>query len=74
MVDRTATAELAKLKNTEAFWELLVRSGKFLPEFSSKFINEKTLIMIEQDKIFVIPQDKVIFRICVKAPSKLVLV
>jgi hypothetical protein len=57
MVDRTATAELAKLKNTEAFWELLVRNGKFLPEFSSKFINEKTLISIEQGVIFAMNQE-----------------
>jgi hypothetical protein len=74
MVDRTATAELAKLKNTEAYWELQVRNGKFLPEFSSKYINEKMLGMIEQGKVFTLSQEQVIFRICVKAPSKLVLV
>ena len=74
MVDRTATAELAKLKNTEAYWELQVRNGKFLPEFSSKYINEKMLVMIEQGKVFTLSQEQIIFRVCVKAPSKLVLV
>ena len=47
VMDRSATAELAKLRNTEAFWELLVRHKKYLPQFSSKFINGDTLHLIE---------------------------
>jgi hypothetical protein len=74
MTERSATAELAKLRNVEAFWELLVRNNKFLPQFSSKFINGDTLSLIEQGKIFNLTQDQVVFRVCVKPPSKLVLV
>jgi len=46
MVERSATAELASLKNVAAFWELLTRYGKYLPEESSKFITEKQLKLI----------------------------
>ncbi len=52
MVDRSATAELANLKSVAAFWELLVRSGKFLPEYSSKYITEKQLMLIQRNEIF----------------------
>jgi hypothetical protein len=74
MVDRSATAELATLKSVAAFWELLVRHGKLLPEYSSKYITEKQLLMIQANEIFSMDQVQVIFRLCVKPPSKLVLV
>jgi len=31
IMERSATAELARLRNTEAFWELMVRHKKYLP-------------------------------------------
>ena len=52
MVDRSATAELATLKSVAAFWELLVRHGKLLPEYSSKYITEKQLLLIQKNEIF----------------------
>ena len=73
-MERSATAELARLRNTEAFWELLVRNRKYLPQFSSKFINGDSLHLIEQGKIFSLNQEQVVFRVCVRPPSKLVLV
>jgi len=74
MVDRSATAQLATLKNVAAYWELQTRCGKYLPEESSKYITEKQLLLIQQNKIFCMDQSQVIFRVCVKAPRKLVLV
>ncbi len=56
MVDRSATAELATLKSVAAFWELLVRHGKCLPEYSSKYITEKQLLMIQANEIFSVDQ------------------
>ena len=52
MVDRSTTTELANLKSVTAFWELLVRNGKFLPEYSSKYITEKQLLLIQKNEIF----------------------
>jgi hypothetical protein len=52
MVDRSTTAELATLKNVRAFWELLTRHGKYLPDFSSKYVTEKQLLAVQQNKIF----------------------
>ena len=74
MTDRSATAELATLKGVAAYWELLTRHGKFLPEFSSKYITEKQLSLIQQNKVFSLTQQQVVFRCCVKPPSKLILV
>jgi hypothetical protein len=54
MVDRSTTAELANLKSVAAFWELLVRNGAFLPEYSSKYITEKQLLLIQKNEIFAI--------------------
>ena len=51
-MERSATQELAKLKNVEAFWELMVRNNKYLPEFSSKFVNGEILGLIQDGKIF----------------------
>lgn len=74
MVDRSTTAELATLKNVRAFWELLTRHGKYLPDFSSKYVTEKQLLAVQQNKIFSLTQAQVVFRICVKPPSKMILV
>jgi hypothetical protein len=74
MVDRSATAELATLRSVSAFWELLTRCGKFLPDENSKYVNEKQLILIQQNNIFNMDQSQVVFRVCVKPPSKQVLV
>jgi len=41
MVERRATQDLATLKSVSAFWELLTRSGKFLPDENSKYVTEK---------------------------------
>jgi hypothetical protein len=48
MVDRSATQELATLKSVSAFWELLTRSGKFLPDENSKYVTEKQLLLIQR--------------------------
>lgn len=74
MVDRSATAELATLKSVAAYWELQTRYGKFLPEESSKYVTEKQLLLIQQAAVFSLDQTQVVFRVCVKPPSKLVLV
>ncbi len=74
MVDRSATAELATLKSVAAFWELLTRHGRYLPEYSSKYITEKQLLLVQQNKIFALNQSQVVFKLCVKPPSKLVLI
>ena len=62
------------LKSVAAYWELLARSGKFLPEESSKYITEKQLLLIQANHIFTMDQSQVVFRVCVKPPRKLVLV
>jgi len=74
MVDKSATAELATLKSVAAYWELQTRYGKFLPEESSKYVTEKQLLLIQQAAVFSLDQTQVVFRVCVKPPSKLVLV
>jgi len=74
MVDRSATAELATLTRVAAYWELQTRYGKYLPEESSKYVTEKQLLMIQQAAVFSLDQNQVVFRVCVKPPSKLVLV
>ena len=74
MVERSATAELASLKNVAAFWGLQTRYGKYLPEESSKYITEKQLKLIQEGKIFTLEQAQVVFRKCVTPPSKLILV
>ncbi len=74
MVDRSTTAELATLKSVQAFWELLTRHGKCLPEYSSKYVTEKQLMLIQQNKIFSMDQSQVVFRLCCKPPTKLVLI
>jgi hypothetical protein len=74
MVDRSATAELATLKSVAAYWELQTRSGKYLPEESSKYVTERQLLMVQQKQIFSLDQTQIVFRVCVKPPSKLVLV
>ena len=74
MVDRSATAELATLKSVAAYWELQTRYGKFLPEESSKYVTEKQLLLIQQAAVFSLDQTQVVFRVCIKPPSKLVLV
>jgi hypothetical protein len=74
MVDRSATAELATLKSVSAFWELLTRCGKFLPEENSKYVTEKQLLLIQQNQIFAMDQSQVVFRVCVRPPSKQVLI
>ena len=74
MVDRSATAELATLKSVAAFWELLTRHGRYLPEYSSKYITEKQLLLVQQNKIFALNQSQVVFKLCVKPPSKLILI
>jgi hypothetical protein len=56
MVDRSATAELATLRSVSAFWELLTRCGKFLPDENSKYVNEKQLLLIQKNDIFNIDQ------------------
>jgi len=65
---------LATLKNVAAYWELLTRNGKYLPEESSKYVTEKQLQLVQYNKIFNMDQSQVAFRVCVKTPSKLVLV
>ena len=40
------------LKNKKALYELMVRSGWFLPKLSSKFMNQKTMNLIRGKKIF----------------------
>ena len=74
MVDRSATSELATLKSVSAFWELLTRCGKYLPDENSKYITEKQLLLIQQTQIFAMDQSQVVFRVCVRPPSKEVLV
>jgi hypothetical protein len=74
MVDRSATAELASLKSVAAFWELLTRCGKFLPDPNSKYVTEKQLLLVQRAQIFAMEQSQVVFRVCVKPPSKEVLV
>ena len=74
MVDRSATSELAQLRSVAAFYELLTRCGKYLPEESSKYVTEKQLILVQKGQIFALEQEQVVFRICVKPPSKELLV
>jgi len=74
MVDRSATSELAQLRSVAAFYELLTRCGKYLPDESSKYVTEKQLILVQKGQIFALEQEQVVFRICVKPPSKELLV
>jgi hypothetical protein len=74
MVDRSATAELATLKSVSAFWELLTRCGKFLPDENSKYVTEKQLLLVQKGQIFSMDQSQVLFRVCVRPPSKQVLI
>jgi len=58
------------LKNKKALYELMVRSGWFLPKLSSKFMNQKTMNLIRSKKIFSLMQREVVFRLCFCPPSK----
>jgi hypothetical protein len=60
----------ASLRNKEAFYELMLREGYFLPKLSSKFVNQKVLQLIRDKKIFSVFQRQVVFRICVAPPAK----
>jgi len=64
----------AAIKDKRAYYELLVRSGWFLPKFTSKFINQKTLIYVREEKIFVPKQTQVVFRLCCTPPTKQIMV
>ena len=44
--------EDAAIKDKKAYYELLVRTGWYLPKLSSKFINQKMLLAIRDNKVF----------------------
>ena len=58
------------LKNLAAFYELMQREGYCLPDLSSKFVNQVTLTLMYTNKIYNLKQEDVIYRECVKPPSK----
>ena len=66
--------EEAAIRDKKAFYELLTRSGWYLPKLSSKFINQKVLQLIREKKIFAPMQQQVVFRICTTPPKKETLV
>ena len=66
--------EEAAIRDKKAFYELLTRSGWYLPKLSSKFINQKVLQMIREKQIFAPMQQQVVFRICSTPPKKETLV
>ena len=61
-------------KNLAAFHELLTRDGMCCPALNSKFANKESLSAMFTGKIFRLRQEDVIYRECVKPPTKLVLV
>jgi hypothetical protein len=61
-------------KNVKAYWEQEMRSGTFLPDYSSKYINMPMLRNIKDGKVLKIKQEQVVFRVCMTPPSKQVLV
>ena len=62
------------LKNLAAFHELMRREGYCVPALSSKFVNKITLNQMYTGKIFCLRQEDIVYRECVKPPSKLVMV
>ena len=46
------------------------REGYCLPDLSSKFVNQVTLTLMYTNKIYNLKQEDVIYRECVKPPSK----
>ena len=58
------------LKNLAAFYELMQREGYCLPDLSSKFVNQVTLTLMYTNKIYNLKQEDVVYRECVKPPSK----
>ena len=71
--NRDVPAAEANLKNKQAFYELMIRDGYFLPKLSSKFVNQKVLQQMRDKKIYSVYQRQVVFRICVSPPPKQVL-
>ena len=63
-----------RLKNMAAFHELMRREGYYVPAISSRFVNKRTLNMMYRGEIFSLRQKDVVYRECVKPPTKLVLV
>ena len=61
-------------RNLAAFHELLTRDGMCCPSINSKFVNKETLSDMYMGKIFRLRQEDIVFRECVKPPTKLVLV
>ena len=52
MANRSATDQLLTLKSVAAYWELLVRHGKYLPEQTSKYVTESQLKSVQLNTIF----------------------
>ena len=61
-------------RNLAAFHELLTRNGMCCPNINSKFVNKESLSAMYMGKIFNMRQQDVVYRECVKPPSKLVLI
>jgi hypothetical protein len=68
--DSNVNAADANLKNKQAFYELMIRDGYYLPKLNSKFMNQKMMQAIRDKKVFALLQKQVVFRICVSPPSK----
>jgi hypothetical protein len=62
------------LKNLAAFHELMRRDGFCVPALNSKFVNQVTLTQMYTGKIYNLRQENIVYRECVKPPSKLVMV
>ena len=60
----------ANLKNKQAFYELMIRDGYYLPKLTSKFMNQKMMQAIRDKKVFALLQKQIVFRICISPPSK----
>ena len=60
----------ANLKNKQAFYELMIRDGYYLPKLNSKFMNQKMMQAIRDKKVFALLQKQIVFRICISPPSK----
>ena len=61
-------------RNLAAFHEVLTRDGMCCPSINSTFVNKDSLSQMYMGKIFRLRQEDVVYRECVKPPSKLALV
>ena len=63
-----------RISGTAMLYELMTRSGFYLPNLKSRYCTQKTLLKIRDGELWCLRQDHVLTRICTRPPSVNVLI